>query len=98
MNTVYFAGSNVCDQFLDDEEQAELGKLVEGQFVEIPRSISYKPSINKLFCGSMHTLALDRNNSLYSCGCNDDYALGRVAEHEEDYLRFGRVIFPFSYR
>jgi regulator of chromosome condensation len=39
-----------------------------------------KLKIYKLECGSMHSLALCTDGSLYSWGCNDDFALGRDSE------------------
>lgn len=35
-------------------------------------------------CGGMHTVALEDNGTVWTFGVNDDLALGRVTEEEED--------------
>jgi len=39
-------------------------------------------SILKVVCGGMHTLALASDGSVWSWGCNDDGALGRMGACE----------------
>ena len=45
-----------------------------------PIAYFYKNSIriSKICCGSQHNLALSNEGKVYSWGCNDDGALGRI--------------------
>jgi len=45
-------------------------------------------------CGAIHTLVLTEEGKLYSFGCNDDGALGRQTEEEEDAIKPGLVTIP----
>ncbi|CAG9315302.1 unnamed protein product [Blepharisma stoltei] len=45
-----------------------------------PRLLKLPESVTMIACGSMHTLALTSEGRVYSWGCNDDGALGRIGE------------------
>ena len=34
----------------------------------------------------MHTVVLDEDNKVFTFGCNDDFALGRITPEEEDQM------------
>lgn len=48
----------------------------------------------QVVCGGMHTLALEADGTVWSFGVNDDLALGREAEEEEDAAEPGKVKIP----
>lgn len=54
-----------------------------------PRALKLPESVTMIACGSMHTLALTSEGRVYSWGCNDDGALGRVGEENVPMLVSG---------
>ncbi|XP_022660252.1 regulator of chromosome condensation-like isoform X2 [Varroa jacobsoni] len=53
-----------------------------------------QPKAVRCAAGGMHSLVLTHKGEVYSFGCNDDYALGRVTAEEEDSYIPGRVSVP----
>lgn len=44
---------------------------------------SLKVPIFKLVCGGLHTVALASSGAVYTWGCNDDGALGRIGNEDK---------------
>lgn len=58
-----------------------LGKI--GCDKKNPTPVPLKEKVKQVACGGMHTLSLTESGQVYSYGCNDDGALGRVTEGDE---------------
>ncbi|KAI5169173.1 regulator of chromosome condensation [Pancytospora epiphaga] len=66
---IYGFGSNLMSQMGLQDGECDVHTPVELGFFKDKKVI-------KIACGKLHTLVLCENNELYSCGVNDDYALG----------------------
>ncbi|KRX01636.1 Regulator of chromosome condensation 1/beta-lactamase-inhibitor protein II [Pseudocohnilembus persalinus] len=108
VQTLYALGSAECDQFYIGEED-ENGDPIMHQ--KRPFQINYFSDrnilIHKIICGGLHTVALTTYGDVYTWGCNDSGALGRItnSSEEEDKLNPdgqcslpGRVQFPGDYK
>ncbi|KAF0987407.1 hypothetical protein HZS_3993, partial [Henneguya salminicola] len=79
--------------------QGDAGQLGLGENVEeanIPTLVKFKyPALKfiKVACGGMHTILLSTEGRVYSCGCNDEGALGRSISNVSEY-EFMEVKFP----
>lgn len=58
-----------------------LGKI--GITRKLPTEVPIKKPIKQVVCGPMHTLSLTEDGEVYSYGCNDEGALGRVTDGDE---------------
>lgn len=72
---LYMFGSDSCGEL-------GLGKI--GVTKKSAADVPIDEEINQVACGPMHTLALTVDGALYSFGCNDEGALGRVTDGDED--------------
>ena len=63
---------------MGDDAPSEIKKPRKISIFELGSADFAAKSIIKVSCGGMHTLALASNGTLYSWGCNDDGALGRL--------------------
>lgn len=61
----------------------ELGLCKIGIDKKNPTPVSINETIRQVACGGMHTLSLTESGKVYSYGCNDDGALGRVTDGDE---------------
>ena len=69
--------SGECDQYYVGPGRYESSRPIKIDFFS-----SSKTLVSKIHCGSQHTLALTTAGDVYSWGCNDDGALGRVGSPE----------------
>ena len=77
MSLVYVYGSGECEQLgLGDDQPSEIKKPRKPELFDSGPGMPAR-SIVKIVCGGMHTLALSKDGSLYSWGCNDEGVLGR---------------------
>lgn len=70
----YFFGADSC---------GELGQRKIGISVKIPTVLSIEKEIKQVACGPMHTVTLTKSGEVYTYGCNDEGALGRVTDADE---------------
>lgn len=67
-------GSAECDQFeIPNDDTFESRRPIEQPFF-----LSANIKIHQVACGALHTLILSTTGQVYSWGCNDDGALGRL--------------------
>lgn len=59
-----------------------LGKI--GIARKIPTRVKIEKPINQVACGPMHTVSLTHDGQVYTYGCNDEGALGRVTDGDEE--------------
>ncbi len=76
MLDTYAYGSGDCDQLGIPDFDAGESKIPRK--VPIIRNSLNGVKIYKIACGSLHTLVLTTMGQIYSWGCNDDSALGRI--------------------
>lgn len=58
-----------------------LGKI--GITRKVPTSVLADQIIKQVACGPMHTISLTEKGQVYSYGCNDEGALGRITDGDE---------------
>lgn len=58
-----------------------LGKI--GVTKKVPTCVLADQSIKHVICGPMHTISLSEDGQVYSYGCNDEGALGRITDGDE---------------
>lgn len=61
----------------------ELGTGKIGVSKKIPVCVTIDDNIKQVACGPMHTLSLTKDGRVYTYGCNDEGALGRVTDGDE---------------
>lgn len=62
----------------------ELGAGKIGFAKKLPTLVNIGEDITMVACGPMHTISLGKSGKVYSYGCNDEGALGRVTDGDED--------------
>jgi len=75
LSNLYVFGEDSCGEF-------GLGKI--GVVKNNPTQVPLKFRIKQVACGPMHTVALTTDGHVYTFGCNDEGALGRITEEEEE--------------
>ncbi len=76
---IYVFGSNMFGQLgIHIEEKDE-------SFTPLRLSFFDNKTVRKISAGTVHVLVLCDGNELYSWGLNDEKALGRISEKDEDY-------------
>jgi regulator of chromosome condensation len=81
MSVVMIYGSGECDQLgLGDEGPPEAKKPRRLAMFDVGLAAR---KVVKIGCGGMHSLALTNEGELFSWGCNDDKALGRLGAENE---------------
>lgn len=66
-----------------DDTCGELGLKKIGITREKPTPVSIDELVEQVSCGPMHTLSLTKSGKVYSYGCNDEGALGRITDGDE---------------
>lgn len=61
----------------------ELGQGDIGVVKKTPTNVTFKQSISSVVCAPVHTLTLTSDGKVYSYGCNDEGALGRITDGDE---------------
>lgn len=61
----------------------ELGLGRIGFTRKVPTSVLADQNIQQVACGPMHTISLTEAGEVYSYGCNDEGALGRITDGDE---------------
>lgn len=85
---LYIWGTGDCGQFglgVDDAEEEitrpRLRPWTEGE-----------AKLESVVAGGMHSLFVDQTGLVWSCGTNDNAALGRITENVEDPTRLGQFV------
>jgi regulator of chromosome condensation len=77
--------------------QGDTGQLGLGEDVldrKKPALIKDLEGVVDVCAGGMHTLCLTKEGVVYSFGCNDEGALGRITEDDEECFTPGKVDIP----
>lgn len=82
----YSFGIDGCGEF-------GLGKI--GFTKNAPTKLPVDGAIKQVACGPMHTITLTENGQVYSYGCNDEGALGRITDGDCD-LESKPTLVPLS--
>lgn len=76
--------THVCNQLVFGADSCgELGFKKIGITKKLPTPVPIDESIKQVSCGPMHTLSLTESGKVYTYGCNDEGALGRVTDGDE---------------
>lgn len=76
--------SNRCQLIFGEDTCGELGLGKIGVTKKMPVKVPLNKPIQQVACGPMHTLSLTIDGEVYSYGCNDEGALGRVTDGDEE--------------
>lgn len=74
--------------------QGDTGQLGHGEDVletSRPKVVASIKDAVDVVAGGMHTAVLTKDGEVFTCGCNDEGALGRHVEDEEDSFVLGKV-------
>lgn len=75
----------VCNQLMFGQDSCgELGFKKIGFTKKTPTPVQIDEVIKQVCCGPMHTLSLTESGKVYAYGCNDEGALGRVTDGDEE--------------
>ena len=72
---LYMFGADSC---------GELGLKKIGFSKKNPTLVPLGSNVKQVACGPMHTIALTAGGDVYSFGCNDEGALGRITQDEDE--------------
>lgn len=73
-----------CNQLVFGADTCgELGFKKIGILKKLPTSVHIDEPIKQVCCGPMHTVSLTQSGKVYTYGCNDEGALGRITDGDE---------------
>ena len=78
---VLACGQNICGQLGLSTSILERRKP---QYLKLVDQLNIDENIQLIFAGAMHSCALTVTGRVYTWGCNDDGALGRITDDIED--------------
>ncbi|CAF1419130.1 unnamed protein product [Adineta steineri] len=88
---VLVCGQNICGQLGLSSTIIERHKP---QYLKITNHSDVIENIQYICAGAMHSCALTVNGHVYTWGCNDDGALGRITDHVDDEYTPGLFVLP----
>ncbi|CAF1199809.1 unnamed protein product [Adineta ricciae] len=91
VNLVLVCGQNVCGQLGLSTNIIERRKP---QHLKITNESKSDEQIQYICAGAMHSCALTRSGHVYTWGCNDDGALGRITNDIDDEYAPGLCMMP----
>lgn len=84
-----------CQMVFGTDSCGELGLGKIGVSKKVPVNVPIKENVKDIACGAMHTCTLTTNGEVYTYGCNDEGALGRITDGDET-LEAKPTIVPLS--
>lgn len=90
-NFVLVCGQNICGQLGLSPIIIERRKP---QHLKIVNKLNIDENIQYISAGGMHSCALTTNGLVYTWGCNDDGALGRITDDIDDEYTPGLIVLP----
>jgi regulator of chromosome condensation len=90
-NFVLVCGQNICGQLGLSTTIIERRKP---QYLKIVNEFNIDENIQSIYAGAMHSCALTVNGCVYTWGCNDDGALGRITNDIDDEYIPGLFVLP----
>jgi alpha-tubulin suppressor-like RCC1 family protein len=88
---ILVCGQNICGQLGLSTTIIERRKP---QHLKIVNEFHIDENIQSIYAGAMHSCALTVNGCVYTWGCNDDGALGRITNDIDDEYIPGLVVLP----
>ncbi|CAF1001467.1 unnamed protein product [Rotaria magnacalcarata] len=88
---VLVCGQNICGQLGLSTNIIERRKP---QYLKIVNNFNIDENIQSIYAGGMHSCALTITGHVYTWGCNDDGALGRITDDIDDEYMPGLFVLP----